>query len=239
MNKLISRSPVQRFKQGRKILFAKWGDKAEDPTPIKVPGTNEYYFGTWTGGDIIDGTKLIRDTEQVRKKDERHPFYENYIGGPYSRISRGKSMDAYYSIPLDRTNSYKATNSKPVIDEKQLPKKSKQIITNNIFIKGFQNRKGEIKDVKAMQNELIKLGLLKDRFGADGKWGKNTEAAYQKYLSLKNIPTYEKPKMPSVAAMAGIYSEENKPLYQRIRFKQGGQLPSKNIIERFKLRIKK
>ena len=40
--------------------------------------------------------------------------------------------------------------------------------------------------------------------------------------------------MPSVAEMAGIYSEENKPLYQRIRFKQGGQLVSRNPIVRFK-----
>ena len=29
-----------------------------------------------------------------------------------------------------------------------------------------------------MQDKLIKLGLLNDKFGADGKWGKNTEAAY-------------------------------------------------------------
>ena len=45
--------------------------------------------------------------------------------------------------------------------------------------------------------------------------------------------------MPSVAEMTGIYTEENKPLSQRIRFKNGGQLPHRNIIERFKNRINK
>ena len=37
-----------------------------------------------------------------------------------------------------------------------------------------------------------------------------------------------------ITEMAGIYSKENKPLYQRIRFKQGGQLVSRNPITRFK-----
>ena len=99
---------------------------------------------------------------------------------------------------------------------------------NNVWLKGYKH--DEIKDVRAMQNELIKLGLLKGNLkngtGADGKWGKNTETAYQKYLSLKNIPIYEKPKTPTI------------PLYKQIRFKQGGQLVSKDLIKRFKLRTK-
>ena len=96
-----------------------------------------------------------------------------------------------------------------------------------------------------MQNELIKLGFLKGNLkngtGADGKWGKNTEKAYQLYLSMNNAPQYKKPEFISPAAQIGVYSTENntsfnQPLYQRIRFKQGGQLPSRNIVKRFKNR---
>lgn len=116
MNNLVSKNPVQRFKQGRKILFAKWGDKAENPTPIMFPGTNEYYFGKWDGGNIIASSKLIRDTEQVRKSDEMYPFYDSYFyfrRAPYSIISRNKVLDSFYPLPLDRTGSYKATGTKP------------------------------------------------------------------------------------------------------------------------------
>lgn len=103
---------------------------------------------------------------------------------------------------------------------------SPSIPINNVWLKGYKH--DEVKDVRAMQNELIKLGLLKGNLkngtGADGKWGKNTETAYQKYLSLKNIPIYEKPETPTI------------PLYKQIRFKQGGQLVSKDPIKRFKSR---
>lgn len=96
-----------------------------------------------------------------------------------------------------------------------------------------------------MQNQLIKLGLLKDRFGADGKWGKNTEAAYQKYLQYLNNPSgISTPKTPTIEREISPYeqisnNQENIPLYQRIKFKKGGQLLSRNPVERFKNNINK
>lgn len=134
-----------------------------------------------------------------------------------------------------------ATQTAPGSTNAQQQKSTVKPINNNIFLNGFQNRRNEVKDVRAMQDKLIKLGLLNDKFGADGKWGKNTEAAYQKYLAtqnaIQNVPTYQKPENPvSPAAMIGIYPEDNKPLYQQIRFKNGGQLVSRNPIKRFKNR---
>lgn len=141
MNKLVSKNPIQRFKEGKKILFAKWGDKADYPIPIK--DLDGYYFGEWTGGGIVDGTKIIRDTEQVRLKDKDEPFYSksHYFPGPYTKMIRDKLLNSFNVIPRDLTRSYDATNSKPIINSSMNQKqKSQQISKENSTSNKTSNR---------------------------------------------------------------------------------------------------
>lgn len=277
MNKLVSKNPIQRFKQGKKIVRAQYGFKTRDDgvivnsagTPVgkSIRGSSYEYekmfpkdklilpglyqeYGPENSFSLYSPNNMTSDGYYIQIMSGRQPSIQN---GTYYEtkdasgkvIERGRYFGGKkHPLPLGNiSKSYEVSNSKPkqtAIAKQSTPPPS--IPINNVWLKGYKHN--EVNDVKAMQNELIKLGLLKGNLkngtGADGKWGKNTEAAYQKYLSLKNIPVYEKPETPSVAAMAGIYSEENKPLYQRIRFKQGGQLISRrNPIERFKNKINK
>ena len=302
MNKLVSKNPVQRFKQGKKIVKALWGiDLAYIDNPsvmtasghgpkisdVHIPTKQERQLGNnlaaiGAAGAAGASGNLIATKSNVANKilnampsTGQNPYYDPYtegltLGGmvatPIVVAAQGNKNNQQKKnhIPLGKVQAmrqkYLGKSNMDIAKEethnyleglrnkyvrpfnKKNNSSTKTVIpVNNYYLKGFENRKDEIAKlggVRAMQNELIKLGLLNDKFGADGRWGKNTEAAYQKYLSLKNIPVYEKPETPSVAAMAGIYSEENKPLYQRIRFKQGGQLVSKNPVKRFKLRTK-
>lgn len=275
MNKLVSKNPVQRFKQGKKIVKAygglagialQQGDKANaKATPVDRgisqnalrTSSNKYtklakigrglrkftkfsapaiiggFVGDWIGNKLWNSVYNDALEEGLRQREINRLTLSNALHNNekmrFNAYQRDKEIDG-----IDELNQSKKGNSQAKPINNGSFKKSINKPVNNVWLKGYKH--DEVKDVKAMQKQLMELGLLKDRFGADGKWGKNTEAAYQKYLSLKNIPVYEKPETPSVAAMAGIYSEENKPLYQRIRFKQGGQLPSRNIVKRFKNR---
>ena len=69
MNKLISRNPIQRFKEGKKIIKAKWGDAAPYPIDFRDPEGNPY-AGMWynENGKPV-GTALIYNNEQVRQID--------------------------------------------------------------------------------------------------------------------------------------------------------------------------
>lgn len=68
MQKLVTKNPVQRFKQGRKIIKAQYGNLIENPTPIIDPETGEYYFGEWEGGNLPVGSKLVRDADSIRSR---------------------------------------------------------------------------------------------------------------------------------------------------------------------------
>lgn len=254
---LISKNPIQRFEQGKKIVKAQGGVKTFRRTPggqiiyddnFSEPGFFSRFWSYLTSSQQsrvgMNGKSIIDTISSEKKQQQDTPAtgkmvsnksplqdinYEidNYISG-LNAAQQGKIIDSKLVLPRSVRagyNDYKNSQSIP-----------KQTITkpiNNRWVNGIQKR-DEITDVRATQQMLKDAGFDIGKYGVDGKWGEYTENAYKKYLALKNVPTYEKPEMPSVTAMAGIYSEENKPLYQQIRFKQGGQLPSRNIIKRFK-----
>lgn len=226
MNKLISKNPVQRFKEGKKIE--------------KFQGGGEFLKNVWERGfsrptrGALNIINPIRFYKNVQKYGISNPIRDVKKAWEYgvSKPARGALNIAnpfwtYRQLTLPsipRDYSFESEQSKKQLEnyfnnlkQKSAPSK-RQTNVNNVWLNGYKH--DEVKDVRAMQNELINLGLLKDRFGADGKWGKNTEAAYQTYLNLKNIPVYEKPETPPVAVI----------------LKQGGQLPSRNIVKRFKNR---
>lgn len=255
MNKLVSKNPIQRFKQGKKIQ--KFGEAGKFPLKnssigikrpsldipkinnLPLPSAVENYTPTFSAEDKKNYAlwKAKKAAEEERAKSDYRRALENAYYSQYS-FMKGRTRQRTPEEQQKWENEVQRQANIQKQTKTQDNTKPKKTSVNNIWIKEF-NRHPEITNVREVQKKLIELGLLNDRFGADGKWGKNTEAAYQKYLSLKNIPVYEKSETPSVAAMAGIYTEENKPLYQRIRFKQGGQLPSRNVIERFKSKINK
>lgn len=195
----------------------KWGENNYEGSSIKPRNLQQ------TTNKLVDASPIVYYDNNVNK------FYQEDTN-PNSGVSAREVIqptpmpNIYYDNIVTTTKQSNPSSSIPI---------------NNVWLKGYKH--DEVKDVKAMQNELIKLGLLKDRFGADGKWGENTEKAYQLYLSMNNAPQYEKPEFISPAAQIGVYSTENntsfnQPLYQRIRFKLGGILPSRNIVRRFKNR---
>lgn len=125
---------------------------------------------------------------------------------------------------------------------------------NYWWIKGFRNRVQGLglksrDDVKAIQR---KLGV-----NADGIWGKNTEAAYiNKFkfnpnTSEETIPIAQEIQPVSVVSTPTFNTQYNpnfnwrealKLHYQNpfvTSAKQGGQLTSKNPIERFKIELTK
>lgn len=211
----------QKNKQGVQKSFINKQQKNLNKTTQKKNISNSGPLFGWKWENNYEGSIEPRNLQQTTNKlADVSPivYYDNNVNKFYQQDSNPNSgisaREVVQPTPMPGYTSTIAKQSNP----------SSSISINNVWLKGYKHN--EVNDVKAMQNKLIKLGLLKDRFGADGKWGDNTEAAYQKYLSLKNIPIYEKPETPTI------------PLYQQIRFKQGGQLISRNPVRRFKLRTK-
>lgn len=130
MNNLVSRNPVQRFKQGRKIVIAKWGDTAPNPVPFHTEEGNPY-VGMWYNNEDNKpvGTALIYNTEQVRQRDSENPFYDSayFVNTPYYQILSNNK----YMGPKDYINSYRQTGGHPTIDKEALPKASKKYIKTN------------------------------------------------------------------------------------------------------------
>ena len=67
-------------------------------------------------------------------------------------------------------------------------RKRTNTLTNNVFLKGYENRRNSITDVRAIQKMLGFKGT-----DLDGKWGAKTEEAYQKYLGFKPSDSQQTP----------------------------------------------
>lgn len=264
MNKLISRNLVQRFKQGRKLIKAQFGQKVRE-----------------------DGVVV------------------NSAGVPVRASGVGYQPSLNFSVPTKKTPEKKFS----INMGNKKPQQTKNDITNNF---GFLNSNQTQELIEAMANPVKKVSntqrnpgayhnittwqnKLKDfyepgKFAVDGIWGNNTEAAYQKYLQLVNVPemsqeeakaattprqvqftnpvnlnstpiqipqTYNRTQIREFLRNKGVnpYSfsgdqrravrmvlngqgtDEDKALVQSMGiFKKGGQLPSRNPITRFKNR---
>ena len=245
MNKLVSKNPIQRFKQGKKIQKFGGGDRFQQVGYTYFPGLrstdSEYVFydkdtGNLLTSDVpnitsVEGTvnrgnnysrygyswnseeykpkkssniNLNLDPNRVAKKhayDKGQVTYTQDKNGIwYAKWNKSDLPNqGYYRVAegstgYDRFGNHNILRGGQWVKIKESPR---SISVNNIWLKGYKH--DEVKDVRAMQNELIKLGLLKGNLkngtGADGKWGDNTEAAYQTYLNLKTIPTYTKAEL--------------------------------------------
>ena len=177
MNKLVSKNPVQRFKEGRKI------EKFE------------------TGGFTYNGKKYVGGGTKI----------VNWIGNLFSN-SQNQQRVGMNGKPIVDTISQQNTNNKnsapvaksvqtipsnkyagsSVRDYSQQPKKTTDVVNktplvktvtpvDNYYLKGFEKRKDEIAKLGGVRAVQKMLGFTAGN-GLDGKWGQNTEEAYQKYL---------------------------------------------------------
>lgn len=266
MNKnLVSKNSVQRFKQGRKIGKFKNPSrplyiKRQDGNWINTK-TGQGYKPSfmWKNYDIDPNESL----EHFSEVDLRPTDFE-YNGVKYHKNADGTITDMRkFRLPnnlvdpqmfdwrIDSTSGElylpKIINGKKHVHiegkpnnwalanleipktqvDKTITKPSSisqpQTSQKYHWMKGYRHRGQMFKnrdEVAKYQREV--LGLTGS--AADGVWGKNTEAAYQKYLKKASFtPNYKE----------DITSEKEKNLQIK---KQGGNLVSRNPIERFKSR---
>lgn len=177
MNKLVSRNPVQRFKEGRKILKGADGLKANEY------GEQAYFLDR--NGRAFKG--------HIDQSPENKRLTQRYIlnGKQYGSFDGGKQ---YYDLSSLKPLNYKSNqyllskiNYKPI--ETKDKNKRNTIITpvDNYYLKGFENRKDEIAKLGGVRAVQKMLGFTEGN-GLDGKWGQNTEDAYLKYLVKFNDP---------------------------------------------------
>ena len=316
MNKLVSRNPIQRFKQGRKIVKAEKGVRFQRVGSTWFPGlkssTMEYVFYDHNTGDYITSTKPeITSLEGTINRGKSYSKYgyswkeKEFARTPnstpksrdYSFMKGGtnqRSPEAEALLKDKKVQKYLKRQESQGFTAKPTPKKvitpTSQKVTTPHFQSQYKNlmqQRGITADqIIEWQNKLKDFYDPNAKYkSADGIWGQDTEAAYQRYLSSKNIPTYTKaeltdntpatPTTPTIQEkpvqqndfasqkQTGYPSNQSKgeQLFNSINlrpefkysysnyknfnpykfdlrpmYKQGGQLPSRNIVKRFKNR---
>ena len=165
MNKLVSKNPVQRFKQGRKILKGRDG-----------LGKNQYYY---LGDNGIVG---IHDISQGINNDKRLTQRYKFNGKQYGSFDGGKQ---YYDLSSLKPLNYKSNQyllskinspKKESTSETSDSTKGVTTLVDNYYLKGFENRKDEIAKLGGVRAVQKMLGFTAGN-GLDGKWGQNTEEA--------------------------------------------------------------
>lgn len=183
MNKLVSKNPVQRFKQGSKI--------------------QKLYGGGGLLGKFTDWLHSGEKESQERIKRLQNPTNDTPVTGKIYPLSGGPGDYSQFIKKLQKQYSTtKGTVTKSVINKP----------VNNYYLKGFENRKAELaqqgKTVRDIQKMLGFTG--KD---LDGKWGQNTEDAYNVWLNQQKTnqeaPVVEKPADIAAADAAYNKSKDN------------------------------
>ena len=244
---LVSRNPIQRFKQGNKIKKFANPDGPIEKKSYKSNYNKNYVGGgqkimNWfsnlfnspqqitrvgmNGKPIVD-TMQKNSSQTVQQQDtpvtgkmvsDDSPLsninraIDNYVDGMNQRKKLGdfglkpgypSGFRAGYN---DYGNSQSSTSKQTV---------TKSVISkpvNNYYLKGFENRKAELaqqgKTVRDIQKMLGFTG--KD---LDGKWGQNTEDAYNVWLNQQKtnqeVPVVEKPADIVAADTAYDKSKDN------------------------------
>ena len=246
MNKLISKNPVQRFKQGKKLI------KAQGGTKTKYAANNLVHAGRDTWGDYLYYDNRTGDLIKASSNPDKLKQEGFTIGNiartakelktnPY--ISRslptGFSMDEIFGLTKNHTfGEYTGKliqQPKVPVQKKTVPNKSgvdTAFLTNDQTQRLLDASASPVKKTSntprnpgAYHNIITWQNKLKDfyepgTFAADGMWGKNTEAAYQKYLQLTNIPELSQeevneikaPKMPKTPSIYSLMNPVEKDL---------------------------
>ena len=185
MNKLISRNPIQRFKQGRKLIKAQNGlDFPYKGNRIKL-GLNAPSLN-YTIPEINFPTDKIEDLPSIPPMPYPYKGKKVQIGldtnidlSPEKSLQKKKGRKF-----IDKDGSIYwlgSDGSKTLMSQGKSDNVNTQVANKNNSIQ-YRNPR-----VTTWQNKL-KDFYEPGTFAADGIWGDNTEAAYQKYLQLVNVP---------------------------------------------------
>lgn len=288
MNKLVSKTPVQRFKEGRKIIFAQGGTYFPTIVNGRTFQYNPYnrtYKGTQSPGQNISYEDIeeafnkqyegvSHNSSKVYRKRGSRTTWINSTGNHRVDLTPAKKTASSIIYLNPKVAQPKKVDDKVVERGRQLNRKQVSYVPSNSqkkvegasqvaisspkpkywWIKGFRNRVQGLglksrDDVKAIQK---KLGV-----NDDGVWGKDTEEAFinkfkfipdtseeiipMAQIQPVNIDNNVAPNLTNTQYIPNFNWREALNLrYQNPFFaKQGGQLPPRNIIERFRQRINK
>lgn len=223
MKNLVSRNPVQRFKQGRKIVFAKPGDKMlyngkEVVTEEILDGQTVYRRKN--GSYVYSNNKLlspIKQNSQVspsikpsdvtvnipklfpENKEQFVPQYQKDVTHNWLEELRNKYVRPFQKttvIPRQQTQTQK-TNTKA-------PSKTPINWDNEFYNQFTKNLTGQQRayldnagvdysNAASMQEYLKNKGFDLGKSGVDARWGKNSIKAWNDFVSKTNFG----PTLPS------------------------------------------
>lgn len=197
MNKLVSRNPIQRFQQGKKIVKAQFGLPTAllSRTQVKKNGSfgNGRKDGKWVAGKFIPNTSNnIQQNKQQSSKD-----YSFMKGTPKPRTPEEQKK---WEAEVQRQKNLMQNDARKAVSTTNTVQKNtfKPKTVSPRFIKGY-NDEGLQAEIGGTQNIKTWQQRLKDFYAPgtytdDGLWGKNTQAAYEKYLLAQNI----QPQAPTI-----------------------------------------
>ncbi len=216
MQELISKNPIQRYKQGKQVI--KTSAPVKETVGHYVREKNRSLFGSgWRWYDIY--APAGRSHVALDQEVEQDGWILNPNGSKKRKVT----------IIKQKTNPN--SNQKNIVKESQVTKKSQQTIseepkklktqssnvskkqipisTDNHYIAtiGNVNRYNNIVSQLGLTNrdavrkfQMEKLGLIGD--AADGIWGRDTQAAYDNYINNKANITNAAQIIPSVINFA-------------------------------------
>ena len=209
MKNLVSRNPVQRFKEGKKIIFAETGIKTSAPTR----GTK---FGDWMrkqtskgfvwqnskdnsiiqpGQEILVGGQYLKGNGTYTSASLRNKKNENVTGtsSKTNNFDKIRQSANDYADKLLKSNTAKV--STPVSSPGRIQKNWNNEFTNN-FTNTLTQAQRQYLDSKginytnASDVQKFLMDQLQTDLGGyknDGKWGKNSIQAWKDFAS-NSIP---------------------------------------------------
>ena len=194
MNKLVSKNPVQRFKQGKKI------QKMQNAGTLSY---NEDYESLMSSSPKA----LTKQAPLSLPKKFRYKgnIYSTYKGKVYNLDRNGHPISEATGFNLKNVNG-KWINQVPSSSQAIITKttispskkvatapsktatpvvKKQSVVPRSGWSYGFDRSKEGIGDIAAMQRKLKAEGYYADNEDSkdDGKWGQSTENAYIRYLN--------------------------------------------------------
>lgn len=221
MNKLVSRDPIQRFKEGKKIVKALKGDNTSTWNPVSYGGynlktgvesaLNQTYQPKPKKSNSVSDSK--NQKQKNTKKSDLITNLENSQSNNQNIVKDATNM--IISNLRNQTNNNQTTNGygfpKQGVNEYGFPTNNTRIVTaDNHYIGTKGNvglyRRSALRAGVTNRNQVAalqrKLGLT-----ADGVWGANTQAAWEKANGLAFTPTENiSLELPTVTAnnLAGV-----------------------------------
>ena len=201
MKKLISKNPIQRFKQGKQIVKFEDGGYTSNPNqevtigPLNIHTSRFKYFKSGLIPGIIRGLNDVFGPGESKKQQKWLDRIDPIISPFTPNLARGIYLGkAIYGGTKDAINKF-FPNSSNIIEEGQQvlenisqnsPTISKQktsprtiIDGRGIWLNGYNH--GEVRNIKETQEWLNANGF--NAGSVDGKWGDKTERAYQAYIN--------------------------------------------------------